>query len=197
MRKTPCTIKDITDKTFGYWTVLYRVDNRYGKVYYHCRCRCGVERDVCSQKLRTGQSTSCGCFGMQRTPRYISNVHGKAWTAEEIAILRKYYPINGSRGCVKLLNRTAQAIGSRAKKLGLMSHARHPRKDQWSDGEIERLKKLYTEGGIRACRGQFKFRTEQSIKTMAYELGLKVKNGRYSPRGRLNKENNNDYQEAA
>lgn len=35
-------IIDISGQTFGDWTVLYRIDNRY----YKCRCSCGVERKV-------------------------------------------------------------------------------------------------------------------------------------------------------
>ena len=57
--------KDITGQQFGKWTVLYKTDKRgpSGAIYWHCRCSCGVERDVLSCSLLQGLSTSCGAHG--------------------------------------------------------------------------------------------------------------------------------------
>lgn len=54
--------KDISGKEFGYWTVLYKTDKRNasGIIYWHCKCRCGIERDVLGSSLRNGLSISCG-----------------------------------------------------------------------------------------------------------------------------------------
>lgn len=190
MRKTPTTFIDITGQKFGWWTVLERVPNRYGKAYFKCRCRCGTEREVGAQQLRQKKSESCGCFGMRRTPAPRPDIHGKRWSDKEKEILRIYIPINGTRGCIKLLNRTEEAIKAACMRYDIrVGRPICPRKDIWSEIEIERLKKLYTEGGIRACRGKFPFRTESAIKWKAASgLKLKVRNAKSSPRNRLNNE---------
>lgn len=53
---------DITGKTFGKWTVLYKTDKRNtgGVIYWHCKCECGKEKDVLGTSLRSGRSLSCG-----------------------------------------------------------------------------------------------------------------------------------------
>ena len=51
--------EDLTNKQFGYWTALkYAGDNRW-----LCRCTCGTEREVLTQALVSGRSSSCGCGG--------------------------------------------------------------------------------------------------------------------------------------
>lgn len=53
---------DITNQDFGYWHVLYKTDKRNaaGVIYWHCRCKCGVEKDVLGTSLRSHTSLSCG-----------------------------------------------------------------------------------------------------------------------------------------
>ena len=48
---------DLTNQQFGNWTVLYYTGNSK----WHCRCSCGVEKDVNTVSLRKGTSKSCGC----------------------------------------------------------------------------------------------------------------------------------------
>lgn len=62
------TTIDLTGKTFGLWTVLYKSDKRDagGNVYWHCKCSCGVERDVISASLRNGLSISCGAHNISK-----------------------------------------------------------------------------------------------------------------------------------
>ena len=57
---------DLTGKIFGYWSVLYEIPERKivgnkKKIFWHCRCKCGNEKDVVGDDLRSGHSTSCGC----------------------------------------------------------------------------------------------------------------------------------------
>lgn len=52
---------DLTDQTFGHWTVLYKVESRGTHSRWLCRCVCGVERVVDQGNLRQGLSRSCGC----------------------------------------------------------------------------------------------------------------------------------------
>ena len=53
---------DITGKTFGKWTVMYKTEKRNagGIIYWHCKCECGQEKDVLGTSLRSGKSLSCG-----------------------------------------------------------------------------------------------------------------------------------------
>lgn len=50
---------DYTGETLGYFKVLARLDNRNGKMYWRCQCRCGAIREVSSVNL--GRQISCGC----------------------------------------------------------------------------------------------------------------------------------------
>lgn len=56
--------KDISNKTFGKWTVLYPTTNKTssGSYYWHCRCCCGTEKDVEIGSLISNKSKSCGCI---------------------------------------------------------------------------------------------------------------------------------------
>lgn len=54
--------QDLTGQTFGEWLVLYYVGN--GR--YHCRCSCGVEKDILRSSLIHGESTSCGHTRLKR-----------------------------------------------------------------------------------------------------------------------------------
>jgi hypothetical protein len=51
---------------FGRWTVLHRVENRRGKIYYKVRCECGNESEVRKTALTAGMSQSCGCLVFDR-----------------------------------------------------------------------------------------------------------------------------------
>ena len=53
---------DITGKDFGYWHVMYKTNkcNASGVIYWHCKCKCGVEKDILSTSLRQRLSLSCG-----------------------------------------------------------------------------------------------------------------------------------------
>lgn len=52
---------DLTGCKFGKLTVLRRDSTINGVVYWLCRCECGKETRVPSQKLRIGATKSCGC----------------------------------------------------------------------------------------------------------------------------------------
>lgn len=60
---------DLTGKTFNRWTALTPVPGPYGR--WLCRCRCGTEGVVRSERLRDGTALSCGCIlheKLQRRP---------------------------------------------------------------------------------------------------------------------------------
>lgn len=60
-------LEDLTNQVFGYWTVLSyagRVKEPRG-VYvslWHCKCKCGTERNIRASSLKAGSSLSCGCY---------------------------------------------------------------------------------------------------------------------------------------
>lgn len=51
---------DLTGMKFGRWLVLSKCGDKSGA--WHCRCECGVERDVRGSALIRGMSKSCGCY---------------------------------------------------------------------------------------------------------------------------------------
>lgn len=53
---------DLTGKKFGKLTVISRVKNRGRYVYWHCKCDCGNEKEICGSSLKRGHTTSCGCI---------------------------------------------------------------------------------------------------------------------------------------
>lgn len=49
-------------KTFGYLTVIEKVENKGKNVRYKCKCICGNETIVHAGDLRSGYTKSCGCY---------------------------------------------------------------------------------------------------------------------------------------
>lgn len=53
---------DLTGLRFGRLTVLTRGAGKYGRPSWMCVCDCGTTIDVGRGNLRSGASTSCGCY---------------------------------------------------------------------------------------------------------------------------------------
>jgi hypothetical protein len=64
---------------FGRWTVISeplkhkRTDGKKVRIYYWCRCICGVERKVLQQNLLNGRSESCGCWNREKAAERMRN----------------------------------------------------------------------------------------------------------------------------
>ena len=61
------SFEDLTGKRFGKLVVMYRADDYVQpsgqhKRMWHCKCDCGNECAVRASDLKTGNTTSCGCF---------------------------------------------------------------------------------------------------------------------------------------
>lgn len=56
---------DLAGKTFGRWTVLRFDCSKHGEAYWICECICGTTRSVNGYHLRSGRSTSCGCYARE------------------------------------------------------------------------------------------------------------------------------------
>lgn len=174
MRKTARSFVDITGQQFGFWKILERVENRYLKVHYRCLCICGRVGIVGKQQLTRGSSTNCGCI-TRKTYRGDNEKWGKRWTPEEDQRIREWYPINGAIPVAKFLGRTQQSVRGRAERLGVQTNKPiYPRKDKWSEGELNKLKELWPKGGYEACYKELRFRTKQAIKDKAHALKLRI-----------------------
>lgn len=53
---------NIAGQRFGRLLVIERCGSRGRKARWKCRCDCGAECTPCSEELRQGKTTSCGCF---------------------------------------------------------------------------------------------------------------------------------------
>jgi len=70
---------DLTGRVFTRWTVIELSTRRDPdhRIFWRCRCECGVERDVDGSQLRCGRSLSCGCLATERRVAAVT-VHGCA-----------------------------------------------------------------------------------------------------------------------
>lgn len=80
------TFIDLTGQTFGRLTVV-SCAGQLGKAHsksWHCLCSCGAQTCVLQTNLKTGHTTSCGCFHKEGQGNF-HRTHGatanRAWTA--------------------------------------------------------------------------------------------------------------------
>lgn len=58
---------DLTGQVFSRLTAVSQAErNRHNQTTWLCKCECGREVVVSTHKLRSGHTTSCGCFQRQR-----------------------------------------------------------------------------------------------------------------------------------
>ena len=75
--------ENLTGRTFGRLTVLYRVENdSSGKPKWLCKCECGNMKAVSAKHLKHGDVKSCGCLPKEhaKTLHKINETHGKSNT---------------------------------------------------------------------------------------------------------------------
>lgn len=94
---------------------------------------------------------------------------GREWTEEENEILKKWYPIEGTKAAYRLEGRTREATQTQAKRLGLKSF------NIWTEEENETLRKYYPIEGIKVI-DRLEGRTKYATKKQVRKLGLKYKN---------------------
>lgn len=68
---------------YGMWTVVdektkIKLNN---KVYFYCKCDCGIYKNVIIKNLKSGTSTNCGCVRNKKTQER-NTIHGKRFTRE-------------------------------------------------------------------------------------------------------------------
>lgn len=70
-------LKDLTGKRFGRLLVKERAENLGHNVRWLCVCDCGKETIVHSTSLKTGNTTSCGCYKAENARRLYSKSKSK------------------------------------------------------------------------------------------------------------------------
>ena len=70
MGKIYRNLKDHSGERFGRLTAQYWYKSeKDGRIYWHCICDCGNERDIRSDSLTSGNTTSCGCLHREISSR--------------------------------------------------------------------------------------------------------------------------------
>jgi hypothetical protein len=57
---------DITGRLFGRLKVVKRAENKNGKPAWLCQCSCGNKKIIAGNSLRSGLTTSCGCYRSEK-----------------------------------------------------------------------------------------------------------------------------------
>ena len=71
---------DLRGQVFHWLTVLRENGrDKHNNVLWLCRCKCGNEVTVCSNNLRRGHTTSCGCYQRERAVE-ANTTHGASQT---------------------------------------------------------------------------------------------------------------------
>jgi AraC-like DNA-binding protein len=73
---------NISGKVFDRLTALYPIKTDTGVNKWVCRCICGNEHSVQTNKLITGQVKSCGCLFKEKIKKGMGKTHGMGSTAE-------------------------------------------------------------------------------------------------------------------
>ena len=91
-----------------------------------------------------------------------------SWTAEEIELLRKIYPLGNTQQVAEKLGRPLTAVRQKAYDLGLKTK----NYNFWTDEQIQLLKKLYPISSLKDLSKKFKH-SPDSIRIKASQLNLK------------------------
>lgn len=81
---------DLTNQSFGELIALYpNGTNNNRNIIWHCKCSCGMETDVASHDLITGNTRSCGC---KRNKSYGEIKIASILKENNINFIREYTP---------------------------------------------------------------------------------------------------------
>lgn len=90
--------EDITGKVFGRLTVISKTEekNNDGKFLWRCVCLCGNEKFLPSNRLKSGNTQSCGCLQKDRAREYniekrASNTVGNTRNCRKCLIIKPLY----------------------------------------------------------------------------------------------------------
>lgn len=102
----PNRFVDLTGVRFGRWVVVGRVPSVKHVTRWECHCDCGKNSVVDSSSLKTGKSTSCGCYSADiAATRKESKSHrwkgGTILSNGYVLVLDKKHPNANGRGYVR------------------------------------------------------------------------------------------------
>lgn len=67
---------DMTGQKYGRLTILNRVDNdKHGNAMWLCKCKCGKQIIIRGSCIRSGNTTSCGCYHRDKFKEVVKEVH--------------------------------------------------------------------------------------------------------------------------
>lgn len=71
---------DLTGQRFGRWTVIDRAPDHFTKsgariTMWNCVCDCGAKKEVMVCSLRSGATTSCGCYSREVKSKRFSEMN--------------------------------------------------------------------------------------------------------------------------
>ena len=99
-----------------------------------------------------------------------TTTHPNPWTADEDAVLRRYYPDGGPQACLPHLNRTKAGIMGRVQRLGIRCTPEI--QNPWTADEDAVLRRYYPDGGVLACLPHLN-RTRAGIARRVQWLGIR------------------------
>lgn len=80
IKSNGCIREDLVGRTFERLTVIEYIGcNKYRTSMYKCVCSCGKEIVTTSSNLKSGHTTSCGCYHRERNAKNMTT-HGKSRT---------------------------------------------------------------------------------------------------------------------
>jgi HNH endonuclease len=156
---------NIRGRQFGQLTVVRRSSTASdGSVIWLCRCRCKRMRKAVGCLLRNGKVDRC--IGCRRSTR------AGSWSATDEARLRELYPTTDTHELATLFGRTAKALASRAKVLGIRKAEGHGAKVVWTKQRDAVLRRLYPDQFAPAVAKAMCI-SVSSVYNRAFILGLK------------------------
>ena len=72
---------DLTGLKIGRLTVVRAIAMINGKLFWHCMCDCGNPKDITGERLKNGQTKSCGCLKRDAMGDNF-RTHGKSKSSE-------------------------------------------------------------------------------------------------------------------
>lgn len=105
---------DLLGKRFGRLVVQSIAGSKNQQVHWNCLCDCGKTTVICTRQLNCGQTTSCGCYGIERRAagaRAAHTTHGKSKTP----IYEVWF--NMIRRCEKESHKSYKHYGARGIKV--------------------------------------------------------------------------------
>ena len=101
---------DLVGQKFGRLLVIAKSEPLHGHVRWLCKCDCGNERIVHGSSLKSGNTTSCGCYKTENAKRLYSSVRQNN--------KRLYAVWNGiKQRCLNKNNRSYSNYGGRGIKI--------------------------------------------------------------------------------